>query len=427
MKFIKKFLGTVLVVAILAGLGYAAYKSTHIDGDSTLKSAGQSLKGPGGDTYYDHSGSVGEAKTETTEEETVYSISGAWLWNEELTPAPAFESVGAVEIATFAFTSAKKIDAQKSAIYYSGGEQVMLYYLGERMVDVYDGQYGWWDETIRFLDCGAEDHTVSKEFYDWFTANAKPAEKTDYLKLMEAYVAKHANCQMSGYWMWNSYIEPCEYLDARNEGYQTFLKLFGTVAGFRTFTEWFKRFDGAGNGIFSARGGDGGDVRWQEAEYGWSNYSHRFFYLGEDPQTLPSAEYAYFIQNARPCTKEEYDTAALNVEKNRPSTRVYGPGEAVWAKDPDALHYGENLDWEIHAGFFSGGEYFTVMYGQWDDDTNTYIVQYGTKYGKTTVFTTKDGWLDEAYKSFTIDVDGLRVPTGTGGLFLHGYIVVTPL
>lgn len=416
MKIMKKLIGTILVIAIVAGVGYATYRSVQNEkANPVLKdSALRPVRGPGGDTYRAHSDVIGSATMENVEGVEMYAISGAWIWNEKLTSAPVFESVGAVEIATFPFTSAKKMDAQKKAIYYSGGEQIVLYYRSERMVDVYDGQYGWWDETMRFLDCGTEVHTVSKEFYDWFTSNAKPAEKADYLKLMEAYVAKHASCQVSGYWMWNSYIEPCEYLDARNEGHQTFLKLSGTVAGVKTFTEWFKRFDGARNGILSARGGDGGDVRWMEAEGGWQNYSHRFFYLGEDPQTLPNAEYAYFIQNARPCSKEEYEEAARNVEQNWGSTTIIASGVGQWGTEfKHELGSGDRA-WKVYADFFSNGEYIPVMAGSWDEETQTYIVQYGTKYSMTTVYTTQDGWQDEAFKSFEISGEGFRLPVWAG-------------
>lgn len=420
MKFIKKFLGTVLVVAILAGLGYAAYKSTHIEGDSTLKDAAlQPVKGPGGDTYFAHSGITGEAKEEDAEGKTNYTISGAWLWNEELTPAPAFESVGAVEVATFGFTSAKKVDAQKYAIYYSGGEQVMLYYLGERMVDVYDGQYGWWDETMRFIDCGAETHTVSKEFYEWFTSNAKPAEKADYLKLMEAYVSEHESCQVSGYWMWNEYIMPCQYDEAVNPSGYVFVRLDGTIAGSGEFYCWFYRpdYDDGRKHIMIAQGDDV-HVRWEECNFGWGNYSHRFLYLGEDPQTLPAAEYAYFIQNARPCSQEEYEEAAKNVEQNRGSTKLLAPGVGQWGTEFKCDLGTGDIVWEAHADFFSNGEYISTMSGLWDEETQTYIVRYGTKYSMSTVYTTQDGWKNDAFRTFEVSGEGFRIPSG-GGVFIN--------
>lgn len=424
MKFMKKLMGTILVIAIVAGVGYAAYRNIQNEKANPVLKDGalRPVTGPGGDTYRVHSGVEGTIVAETVEGVETYSISGAWIWNETLTSNPEFESAGGVKIADFPFASAKKT-AENSSIYYSGGDGVVLYYFATRMVDVYDSQYGWYDESMRFVDCGAEAKPVSKEFYEWFTANATPADETAYLKLMQAYVYEHGNCQVSGYWKWNNYIEPCAYKDAMNPAGYVHLFIHGTVAGAGEFERWsiLPLHDDASQVSLFAVGCES-RVGWHGIDDPWLNSSYRYFYLGDEPQTLSSAQYAYFLQNARPCTKEEYEAAEKNFEHTRRGVGYY-TGRAEWVSDPSYERIGEDREGAIYADFYSNGEYFSVMRGYWDDENQKQVIQYGTKYNMTTVYTSDDGWMDEAYMVFDVGQDGMR---SASGLWFERWLTFEP-
>lgn len=429
MKILKKLLGTILVIAIVAGVGYAAYRNIQNEKANPVLKDGalRPVTGPGGDTYRVHSGVEGTVVAETVEGVETYSISGAWIWNETLTSTPEFESAGGVKIADFPFASAKKT-AENSSIYYSGGDGVVLYYFATRMVDVYDSQYGWYDESMRFVDCGAEAKPVSKEFYEWFTANATPADEAAYLKLMQAYVYEHGNCQVSGYWKWNNYIEPCTYKDAMNQAGYVHLFIHGAVAGAGEFERWSilpSRDDASQVSLFAV--GCESQVGWHGIDEPWLNSSYRYFYLGDEPQTLSSAQYAYFLQNARPCTKEDYENAEHNLEFTGNSGLCYERGQAIWETVPVFGLNGEDYIGEIHSSFYSNGEYFSVMRFHWSDETQTQVIQYGTSYKMTTVYTSQDGWLDDAYKSFDIGMDGMTVSVGCSYLFKNGVSFVPAL
>ena len=116
----------------------------------------------GGDTGGDTGGDVGGG-----EEEKVYTLSGKWAFN----PAPKKPSFSNYEIS---FTST-----------YSGGSHEYDAMIFRDGALVYNGKTGdvalcnwlgnWNENCSRVVDFGSTPVPVSKEFYEWFTANATEA------------------------------------------------------------------------------------------------------------------------------------------------------------------------------------------------------------------------------------------------------------
>ena len=376
------------------------------------------VEGPGGETYLPHSGVTGEIKEEIfgNTGEKGYLVSGVWFWNEQIVSTGAFEANGAIPIAELTFATPKH-EAREYAIYCADGEQIMLYYLSERMESVYDPQFGWYDDTQRIVDFGTEGQEVSAEFHAFLLQNATPMDKDSYTQAVVEYANKHTY-QVSGYWVWNNYLPYSQFSNMLLTGH------FATGEGFEIF------------GIESPRGyyfllsrvfdGETGEPKgmgelWKSNGSGWSNEGERYMYLGDTPQQLRSDAYAYFIENARPCTKEEFDAVRemhLGFNDGIYYLLYRDPehfGKVQWAEEvivlPDVPTYERlvNDDWEIRGDFYSNGEYFSRMYGYRDDETGIHTIYYCTKYKMSPVYSSDTGWVDENYRIFDCGSLGLRM------------------
>lgn len=376
------------------------------------------VEGPGGETYLPYSGVLGESKEDISSEtgETTYLVSGVWSWNEQVSSTGAFDANGAIPIATLTFATPKH-EAKEHTIYCADGEQIMLYYLTERMASVYDPQFGWYDDTQRIMDFGEDGQEVSEEFHTFLCQNATPITKEAYVQAVVEYANKHTY-QVSGYWVWNNYLPYRKFSSMFLTGH------FATGEGFEFYgIESPRGYYYLLSRIFDGETGEptGQSELWQSNESGWDNEARRYMYLGDTPQELPSDAYAYFIANARPCTKEEFEAVRemhLGFRDGGYYLLYRDPehfGKVQWAEEviilPDVPTYERlvNDDWEIRGDFYSNGEYFSRLYGYRDDETGIHTIYYCTKYKMSPVYSSDTGWVDENYRIFDCGSDGLRM------------------
>ena len=375
------------------------------------------VEGPGGETYLPYSGVPGESKEDLSGNtgEKVYLVSGVWFWNQQIVSTAAFESNGAIPVAELTFATPKH-EAREYTIYCADGEQIMLYYLAERMASVYDPQFGWYDDTQRIMDFGEDGQEVSEEFHTFLRQNATPITKEAYVQAVIEYANKHTY-QVSGYWVWNNYLPYSKFSRMFLTGH------FATGEGFEIYgIENPRGYYYLFSRIFDGETGEPtglGEI-WQSNDNSWDNEGMRYMYLGDTPQELPSDAYAYFIANARPCTKEEFD-AVREIHLSDPEYSYlinFAPthfGKVQWEKEvnilPDVPTYERlvNDDWEIRGDFYSNGEYFSRLYGYRDDETGIHTIYYCTKYKMSPVYSSDTGWVDENYRIFDCGSMGLRL------------------
>ena len=114
----------------------------------------------------------------TPYEESVYALSGKWLWNDDVNKVDISQSI--------TFTNCDT-EYDQISMYKLPEEDAKMY-----VID-YSGFYTymdtWISEEYKIVDFGTESQEVSKEFYEWFIANASPYEEETY--------------ELSGTWLWN--------------------------------------------------------------------------------------------------------------------------------------------------------------------------------------------------------------------------------
>ena len=93
-------------------------------------------------------------------EEEIYSLSGVWMWHEtlDLSNNPGYQKIK--------YTS----NGSSFGSYFINTNQ-----LGYGFAAYYKVATGWANEAWRTVDYGTEEQVVTKEFYEWFVANADEA------------------------------------------------------------------------------------------------------------------------------------------------------------------------------------------------------------------------------------------------------------
>lgn len=386
----------IVVCAIVIGACILLNREKQGGDDVLVGNNGVVVKGPNEETYRPHSGVVGkveEVPAGDTKEDGVkgYRLSGAWAWNEQILPAGCYEAGGAVPIATLTFSS-PRYEEQEYTIYFLDGEQVALYYLSEDMSNIYNDEMGWYDITLRIMDLGESGQVVSEEFYEFFKQNATPIAVDAYAETVEQYVAMHNNT-VSGYWVWNVNLS----YDGRVS-----LPLHGWFASGYDFALYGVEPEGLMT--YHGRFPDTNLAMYNFVDCMWMDGRDRYMDLGESPQSLEPAAYAWFVANARPCTKETYEAMCTANENERPGCLPLPDKNMTWENAPllikEDLDYVDGRDWEIHGDFFSNGQYFEMIRGEWNAETNVQTVYYVVHTKRVAVCT--DGeWTNEAYRDFT--------------------------
>lgn len=105
-------------------------------------------------------------KIEHTQQENVYAVRGAWLWNATISMANADQIVG--------FTSNQ---TKFMGLKYDSVADGILYYNNSDSILVYDNVFDSWskvDESYRMIDFGSVPQLISETFYEYLLDNATP-------------------------------------------------------------------------------------------------------------------------------------------------------------------------------------------------------------------------------------------------------------
>lgn len=360
---------------------------------------GYAIKDPNGGYYLPYTGAPGETQEETDDSsgEKTYYVSGVWMWNAVLEEYEDAQD-GAVTVAKLKFKTAQH--EQTSLIYEKGKMATTLYYSDTDIGCAYIYGYGWMDPTTRLIDCGTEPQQVSQEFYLFLTQNAKPATKDDYIGVIVDYVDSFEEFTLSGYWVWNKNI--CLSEDMNRIDFD----INGTCCNGNTFYGFTFRYNSGYKRMtlyyMSEPDKPGNHAIWFGDGTGWSNDKERYIYLGEQEQTVTANVYNFFVSNAHPCTKEEFDAMAVkDASETSRETRNYFEGTYQWTNTPFAEYIVTCGDrWEEHdLNVQSNGKTFTSLYGIYDAETELYEVYYGNEQEQIMVFSSETGWTDEAFKT----------------------------
>lgn len=112
-----------------------------------------------------------------------YKLSGIWTFNDELMPHDEEKDI--IQEINFTTTlgvldTSQKLCSEIKLSYRTGViapgleyDQVMIYYHNDTEYTVYSTEYSW-DGSLGKTITFTSEQSVSKEFYDWFTANAIP-------------------------------------------------------------------------------------------------------------------------------------------------------------------------------------------------------------------------------------------------------------
>ena len=317
-KTIKILACSVIAVLVLGvGLWFAMQylqPKPPIPPELALKDdAGNVVTGPNGEMFYDYTGNLGELSESVDAEtnETSYFVSGVWRWNEKLLPLPDSKD-GKTTLAKVSFNTAA--NSETSIIYEKRDTYFKIRYSNGDAGSAYVEGRGWLDATGRILDFGNEMQEVSKVFYDYLLANASPTSRDEYVQEVERYLweckVKEEEHTLSGYWIWN------EDLDFSGSSHLVEFSLNGSLSNGIQFASWhfsYAMSKQSGSKKTLMYGREDGELPswelWNDRD-GWGNDASRYIYLGDEPQIVSGDDYYFFVANASPCTKEEFDAMA---------------------------------------------------------------------------------------------------------------------
>lgn len=308
LKYLKVWLIAAIAVAAIAicvWMALANRDPVGVTPELALRDeAGNIVTGPSGEMFFEYSGIEGTA-SETTNDingKKDYYISGVWRWNDRLECYSGLK-IGTTKIA-FRFNSVKTSETFLKITLYDKG----AFHLGYSGKGGYGNGYGWIDPTNQLIDCGNEPQKVSKELYEYILANAVPATEKEYLAAVEQYLweaqVKTEEFSISGYWVWNENIV---FTKSERLHEWEMVGEFSTGQHFENF--WFGEFSGKYAVMMYSKEENVMPAFecWNSSRGGWTSSARRYIYLGETPQTLSGDDYYFFIANATPCTKEEFD------------------------------------------------------------------------------------------------------------------------
>lgn len=356
---------------------------------------GYAIKSPLGEYFLPYSGNKGDTK----EENEVCYISGVWRWNEKLEEPEGYGD-GISKLADLNFSTAKK-DGHSSLIYAKEDYGFALYYSDYDTGGVYIRDLGWLDETARLIDFGGEFQQVSKRVYEFITSNAVPAQKEEYIETITDYNDSLKEVSLSGYWVWNKEISVASLKTKAMK-----IDICGQLSNGETVNV-YEIYMVLNRGIWELDCALGEATKAQRPVWlgdgsGWYDDKERYIYLGEQEQTVTAEVYSFFVSNAHPCTKEEFDAMAVkDASETSRETRNYFEGSYQWIDVPFAEYLIMCGDrWEEHdLNVQSNGKTFTSLYGIYDAETELYEVYYGNQQEQIMVFSSETGWTDEAFKT----------------------------
>lgn len=316
---ILKILFWVTVVALVIGFGIWSV-SRHpqqklpISPEQALKNTdGNVITGPNGEMFFEYSGLPGSAleKPDEGTDNVAYYLSGVWRWNDKLSAYPGMK-LNTKQVVSLKFNSVRASESGLLFQQYDDEEEFSLGYVGREPGHGYGYLCGWMDITSQVVDLGEEPQKVSKELYEYFLENATPSSKETYLAAVDQYLweakIKTEEYTVSGYWRWN------DALVFVTSAKHTEMKLAGIFGDGQPFCRLaFTRLGRSHSLVlmYSTVENAFPDCEcWNDSRGGWSDESMQYIYLGEDPQTVSGDEYYWFIANATPCTKEEYEAMA---------------------------------------------------------------------------------------------------------------------
>ena len=318
LKGLKVAMGIAAAVAAIALCVWMAYSNKEpagVTSEQALRDdSGAIVTGPSGEMFFEYSGNPGVATAEPTdtEGEMHYYISGVWRWNDKVECYKNLQ-IGRTKV-KFHFNSVRTSETYLEFCLYDKGAYSFGY---SADTGGYGSGSGWSDPTNQLIDCGDDPQKVSKELYEFILENATPATKEEYLAAIDQYLweckVKEEVHTVSGYWKWND-----ELVHTKSEQLAEW-KMTGEFAdGEKFYAFWVGRLSGADAMMFSSDGGTPARESWHAAKGGWLCSAYRYIYLGEEPQTLSGDDYYFFIANATPITKEEFDAAVKAWETGRP-------------------------------------------------------------------------------------------------------------
>ena len=304
----------VVAIALCVWMAYSNKKPSSVTSEQALRDdLGVIVTGPSGEMFFEYSGNPGVATADPadTDGEMHYYISGVWRWNDEIECYPGLR-VGETKI-KLRFNSVKTSETYLKFTLHEGNS----FNLNYSSKGGYGNRYGWSDPTNQLIDCGDDPQAVSRELYEYILANAAPATREEYQAAVDQYLweckVKEETYTISGYWKWNDtfvYTTSQKLVE---------WKMAGRFANGKDFFGfWFGQTSGSDFMMYSATGGAPSTEIWNADKGGWLSAGFVYINLGEDLQTLSGDDYYFFIANATPITKEEFDAAVKAWETGRP-------------------------------------------------------------------------------------------------------------
>lgn len=300
-----------ICVSIIAVLAMKNGSNQYLTNDN-----GKVIQDSYGNRYLDYRGEPGKTDEQTDSNgQKTYYISGVWQWNSILALPEGMED-GTTELTTLKFQTAKQQHSKMIYVQATFQNRILaaLYYTSEENNNAYRFLFGWDNPTDRLVDFGTEPQPVSETFYRFLTENAAPATREDYMDVVTDYVESVEKVTISGYWKWNEVIYP----EAMTNN-AMYIRIKGTLAN-RKVAYLYSFSNGVNNGKLELNFAAKEDsipnfCAWSSTRSTpWDNDKERYIYLGDEEQTITQSEYQFFVANAKPCTKEEFEAAAANAD-----------------------------------------------------------------------------------------------------------------
>lgn len=267
--------GTTVSVHFVADDGYTLGEISHTTTSGTVTDISTNSSGDYNIEFADSDAVI--TFTVTTQSTTVYTLSGAWVWNDH----PNLIEGAGVDIpystdVSFASNGNSYSKIVIVSTYTGSSEEMSISYVTSANVSttVLDGVEGttavWSNAAYKTIDFGATPQQVPEAFYNYFTENAE-----------QVY-------QVSGVYVWKDTVSAASSQFMQNVS-------FTDTAG----TAWKVIIVGTDNIMY-------GDEPLTRATYttvyqegsGWDLAAYKTIDFGETPQTVSKEFYDYFKENA---------------------------------------------------------------------------------------------------------------------------------